>query len=196
VVASIVERFCLVATCRFWAHFEYLGGWGRRKKFHKICTEAIPKYQWSWLVAYQTRQEAQCRVPWENITLLCHCRHLPTQWTESRCATIGWVTSSRHTCYGWTAWTCREARQRVVCQRNMGTHPVRCWPLCSWTRLCLPYCCTDAHSRLTVRHPNSCYSCPTALGGSGLALAVLLLGYPAVQGESGLVPTPLALGKG
>ena len=26
-------------------------------------------YQWSWLIAYQTRREAQCRVPWENITL-------------------------------------------------------------------------------------------------------------------------------
>jgi hypothetical protein len=47
-----------------------------------------------------------------------------------------------------------------------------------------------------VWHPDSCYGCPTALGGSGLALAILLLGYPAVLGESGLVPTPLALGKG
>ena len=27
------------------------------------------KYPWSWLIAYQTRREAWCRVPWESITL-------------------------------------------------------------------------------------------------------------------------------
>ena len=78
----------------------------------------------------------------------------------------------------------------------MGTYPMGYRLLYTWTRLCLPYYCTDAHDRPTVRHPDSYSSYPVALDGSGLVLAVLLLGYPAVHDKSGLVPTPLVHGKG
>jgi hypothetical protein len=44
-----------------------------------------------------------------------------------------------------------------------------------------------------VQHPDSYSSYRTTLGGSGRVLAVLLLDYLAVPGESGLVPVPLAL---
>ena len=78
----------------------------------------------------------------------------------------------------------------------MGTYPVRRRPPCTQTCLYPPYCCTGAHDRLTVQHPDSCSGYPTALDGSGLVLVVLLHGYPVVPDESGLVPTPLVLGKG
>ena len=78
----------------------------------------------------------------------------------------------------------------------MGTYPVRCRPLYTLTRLCLPCYCTGAHDRLIVQHPDSYFGYPTALDGSGLVLAVLLFGYPMVLDESGLVPAPLVLGKG
>ena len=78
----------------------------------------------------------------------------------------------------------------------MGTCPVGCRPLYTQTRLCLPYCYTSAHDRLTVRHPDSYSGYPMALDGSGLVLVVLLLGYPVVLDESGLMPVPLVLGKG
>ena len=78
----------------------------------------------------------------------------------------------------------------------MGNYPVGCWPLCTRTHLCLPYCYTGVHDRPTVQHPDSCSGYPAALDGSGLVLAVLLLGYPVVLDESGLVPVPLVLGKG
>ena len=78
----------------------------------------------------------------------------------------------------------------------MGNYLVGYWPLCTWTRLYLPCCCTGAHDRPTARHPDTCSGYPTALDGSGLVLTILLLGYPMVPDESGLVPTPLVLGKG
>ena len=78
----------------------------------------------------------------------------------------------------------------------MGTCPMRCRPLCTRTRLSLPCYYTSAYDRLTVRHPDSCFGYPAALDRSGLVLIVLLLGYLVVQNESGLVPTPLVLGKG
>ena len=69
-------------------------------------------------------------------------------------------------------------------------------PLCTQTLLCIPYCCTGAHDRPIVHHPDSCSGYPTALDGSGLVLVVLLHGYPVVPDESGLVPALLVLEKG
>jgi hypothetical protein len=63
-------------------------------------------------------------------------------------------------------------------------------------RLFLPCCGADALGRQTMWHRDSYSGYPAALGGSGRVLAVLLLDYPAVLSESGLVPKPLALGKG
>ena len=78
----------------------------------------------------------------------------------------------------------------------MGTYPAGYRTLGTRTRLCLPYYCTSAHDRSTARHPDSCSGYPMALDGSWVVLAVLLLGYPTVQDESGLVPVPLVLEKG
>ena len=73
---------------------------------------------------------------------------------------------------------------------------MRCQPLCTQTRLCLPYCYTSAHDRSIAWHPDSYFGYPAALDGSGLVLAVLLFDYLVVLDESGLVPAPLVLGKG
>ena len=45
-------------------------------------------------------------------------------------------------------------------------------------------------------HPDSYSGYPVAPDDCGLVLVVLLLGYLVVLDESGLVPTPLVLGKG
>ena len=47
-----------------------------------------------------------------------------------------------------------------------------------------------------MQHPDSYSGYLTALDGTRLVLAILLLGYPMVLDESGLVPAPLVLKKG
>jgi hypothetical protein len=47
-----------------------------------------------------------------------------------------------------------------------------------------------------MQHLDSCSGYLAALGESGWVLVVLLLDYLAVLSESGLMPEPLALGKG
>jgi hypothetical protein len=77
----------------------------------------------------------------------------------------------------------------------MGICLVRCRLLYTQTRPYLPCCYADAHGKLTVRHPDSNSGYLAALGECGRVLVVLLLDYPAVPGESGLVPTSSAPGR-